>query len=73
LRQKLRSAKENGLARLEEIIQHRNDYDLAFRREYFQRYIRYHLNGEEKKGVAVFCDLLRKHGLGTVFAPKYVK
>jgi chorismate dehydratase len=73
MRRKLRATKENGLRQLDRIIQARTDYDAAFRREYFERHIRYHLDGEEKRGVAKFCELLQKHGLGTVFAPKYVE
>jgi chorismate dehydratase len=73
LRRKLRATKEHGLQQLNQIIQTRNDYDLAFRQEYFQRHIRYHLNGGEKKGVSRFCDLLHKHRLGNVFLPKYIE
>ena len=72
LRRRLREAQENGLRHLEEIIQKRPEYDVAFRREYFQRHIRYGLQAEEKEAINRFCRLLRKHGLGTVHEPQFV-
>jgi chorismate dehydratase len=69
---KLCEARDNGLRELDRIIRNRPEYDLAFRRVYFERHIRYQLGGDEKRGLERFCDLLRKHGLGTVFEPKYV-
>ena len=72
LRQKLRNAKANGLQQLDRIIQDRTEYDPAFRRDYFERHIRYHLNEDEKRGIARFCELLHKHHLGEVFAPKFI-
>ena len=72
VRRQLRQTQEDGQNQLETIIQKRTEYDLPFRREYFQRHIRYQLNGEEKRGVARFCELLRQHRLGPVFEPQYV-
>jgi chorismate dehydratase len=70
--QKLRAAKTSGLDHLEQIIGQRPEYDEAFRRAYFERHIRYDLNGEEKRAVTRFCDLLGKHQMGSVFAPHYI-
>jgi chorismate dehydratase len=72
VRRQLRQTQEDGQNQLETIIQKRTEYDLPFRREYFQRHIRSQLNGEEKRGVARFCELLRQHRLGPVFEPQYV-
>jgi len=69
---KLCAARDRGLRELDRIIQERPEYDLAFRRVYFERHIRYALNEGEKRGLARFCDLLRKHGLGPVSEPNYV-
>jgi chorismate dehydratase len=68
----LRAAGANGLRQLDRIIRDRTEYDLAFRQVYFERHIRYQLNGDEKLGLARFCELLRKHRLGDVFAPRYI-
>jgi len=70
-RRLLRAAKTNGLNHLEQIIRQRPEHDEAFRRAYFERNIRYELNGEEKRGIARFCELLQKHGLGPVFPPQF--
>jgi len=69
---KLRAAKANGLRDLDQIIRERPEHDEAFRRTYFERHIRYDLNGEEKQAVARFCELLVKHQLGPVFPPYYI-
>lgn len=65
-------ARENGLRQLERIVENRPEYDAAFRREYFQKHIRYHLDAEEKRGIERFCELLRRHTPGPVFPPKFV-
>ena len=67
----LRAAKTQGLDHLEQIIRERPEYDVAFRRTYFERHIRYALGPDEKRGIARFCELLRRHGLGPVFEPRY--
>jgi len=69
---KLRAAKANGLRELNQIIRQRPEHDEAFRRTYFERHIRYDLNGGEKQAVARFCELLVKHQLGPVFPPRYI-
>lgn len=72
LRQVLREAKDFGLDTLEYIIGSRTDYDPAFLKDYLGWHIHYHLGADEKRGIARFMDLLRKHGLGPVFEPRYV-
>ena len=72
LRRKLRATQKHGLQQLEIIIRDRPEYDPAFRRSYFERHIRYHLGEGEKRGIARFCELLRKDGLGPVFEPQYL-
>ena len=73
LRADLRSAKHSGLKSLDEIIESRAEFDEAFRRDYFEWHIHFHLAEDEKRGIAKFCELLRKHNLGPVFEPKYVR
>ncbi len=72
LRRHLREAKEFGLDTLDYIIRTRTEYDLDFRKDYLGWHIHYHLGTDEKRGLAKFADLLRKHGLGPVMEPKYV-
>jgi len=72
LRRELREAKNFGMDTLDYIIGSREEYDEDFRRDYFEWNIQYHLGEDEKRGIAKFCDLLRKHNLGTVHEPKFV-
>jgi chorismate dehydratase len=72
LRRQLREAKHFGLDTLEHIISSRTEYDPAFRRDYLTWHVHFHLGSDEKRGVAKFCGLLRKHGFGPVFEPLYV-
>jgi chorismate dehydratase len=72
LRRQLRDAKDFGMDTLEHIITSRTEYDLDFRRDYLGWHVHFHLGSDEKRGVAKFCELMRKHGLGPVFEPKYV-
>jgi len=72
LRQELREAKRFGLDTLDYLIETREEYDEDFRRDYFEWHIHYHLAEDEKRAIAKFCDLLRKHNLGKVFEPKFV-
>lgn len=72
LRRHLREAKNFGLDTLDHIIRTRTEYDLDFRKDYLGWHIHYHLGSDEKRGLAKFAELLRKHGLGPVFDPKYV-
>jgi len=43
-----------------------------FRKDYLGWHIHYHLGADEKRGLAKFIELLRKHGTDLVFDPKYV-
>jgi chorismate dehydratase len=73
LRGELRSSKRFGMETLDEIIGNREEYDEDFRRDYFEWHIQYHLGEDEKRAVEKFCQLLKKHGLGAVYPPKYVR
>jgi len=72
LRQQLREARDFGLDTLDHIIRTRTDYDQDFRQDYLSWHIHYHLGSEEKRGLAKFTELLRKHGTELVFDPKFV-
>jgi len=72
LRRRLRAAGNFGLETLDDIISTRTDFDYGFRKEYLKRRIRYHLGAEERRGLARFVELLRKHGLGPVYEPRFV-
>ena len=72
LRFELKAAKNFGLDTLDYIIENREEFDKDFRRDYFEWHIHYHLAEDEKRGIAKFCELLRKHDLGPVFDPKFV-
>jgi chorismate dehydratase len=72
LRRRLREAKSFGLDTLDSIISSRTGYDYDFRKDYLGWHIHYHLGADEKRGLAKFIELLRKHGLGPVHNPKFV-
>ena len=72
LRYELKAAKNFGLETLDYLIETREEFDAEFRRDYFEWHIHYHLAEDEKRGIAKFCELLRKHNLGPVFEPKFV-
>ncbi len=72
LRRLLREAKDFGLDTLDHIIATRPEFDRDFRQDYLGWHIHYHLGGDEKRGLAKFVELLRKHQLGTVYDPKFV-
>lgn len=72
LRRQLREARDFGLDTLEHIIRDRPEYTEDFRRDYFEWHIHYHLGADEKRGIAKFVELLRKHGFGPVNEPRYV-
>lgn len=72
LRRELRQTKRFGMERLDHIIEIREEFDEDFRRDYFEWHIQYHLGEDEKRAITKFCELLRKHGLGPVFEPKFV-
>jgi predicted solute-binding protein len=72
LRRQLREARDFGLDTLDHLITSRTEYTLAFRKDYLGWHIHYHLAEDEKRGIAKFVELLRKHGFGPVFEPKFV-
>jgi len=71
LRDDLRRARRRGLKCLDHIIANREEFDENFRRDYLEWHIQYYLGDDEKRGIAHFSDLLRKHHCGLVFAPRY--
>ena len=72
LRRQLREAKDFGLDTLDAIIHDRSEYDYEFRKDYLGWHIHYHLGTDEKRGLAKFVELLRKHSTGTVHEPRFV-
>ena len=72
LRRQLREARDFGLDTLDSIIRSRTEYDYDFRKDYLGWHIHYHLGADEKRGLAKFIELLRKHGMGPVSEPKFV-
>lgn len=72
LRRQLREARDFGLETLDSIIHNRQDYTCDFRKDYLGWHIHYHLGTDEKRGLARFMELLRKHGQGPVYEPKFV-
>ena len=48
------------------------DHIADFRRDYFEWHIHFHLGEDEKRAIAKFGELLRKHHLSPVFEPKFV-
>ena len=72
LRRQLREAKVFGLDTLDAIISSRTEFDLDFRKDYLGWHIHYHLGADEKRGLQKFIGLLRKHGLGPVYEPRFV-
>lgn len=72
LRRQLRDAKDFGMDTLDHIIANRTEYDLDFRKDYLGWHIHFHLGNDEKRGIARFAELLRKHGFGPVFDLNFV-
>jgi chorismate dehydratase len=72
LRRLLREAREFGLDTLDSIIRERTEFDYDFRKDYLGWHIHYHLGTDEKRGLARFAELLRKHTPGPVFSPRFV-
>jgi chorismate dehydratase len=73
LRCLLREAKDFGLDTLDNIIRTRPEYDYQFRKDYLGWHIHFHLGSDEKRGLAKFIELLRKHGFGPVYEPRFVR
>jgi predicted solute-binding protein len=72
LRRQLTEAKEFGLDTLDTIIRHGTEYGEDFRKDYLDWHIHYHLGTDEKRGLVKFMELLRKHGHGPVYEPRFV-
>ncbi len=72
LRRRLREAKAFGMDTLDYIISSRTEFDYNFRKDYLGWHIHYHLGSDERRGIGKFMELLRKHGLGPVYEPRYV-
>ncbi len=72
LRRQLREARDFGLDTLDHIIRSRTEYDYDFRNDYLSWHIHYHLGTDEKRGLAKFIELLRKHGGKPVYEPRFV-
>jgi chorismate dehydratase len=72
LRRQLREARDFGLDTLDSIIRSRADYTQEFRQDYLSWHIHFHLGSDEKRGLAKFMELLRKHRSGPIFEPKFV-
>ena len=72
LRRYLREARDFGLDTLDSIIRNRTEYTQEFRQDYLGWHIHFHLGSDEKRGLAQFMELLRKHGSKPVFEPKFV-
>lgn len=72
LRRELRESKKFGIETIDYLIETREEYDEDFRRDYFDWNIQYNVGEDAKRGIAKFCELLRKHKLGTVYEPKFV-
>jgi chorismate dehydratase len=72
LRRLLREARDFGLDSLDSIIRTRTEYDYDFRKDYLGWHIHYHLGSDEKRGLAKFIELLRRHDCGSVFEPCFV-
>jgi len=72
LRRQLREARDFGLDTLDSIIRARTEYTYDFRNDYLSWHIHYHLGADEKRGLAKFIELLRRHGCGPIFEPRFV-
>lgn len=72
LRRQLREAKAFGMDTLDHIISSRKEFSLEFRKDYLGWHIHYYLGADEKRGLAKFVELLRRHGTGPIFEPHFV-
>ena len=72
LRRVLQETKGFGMDTLDHIIRNRPEYTEEFRKDYLGWHIHFHLGSDEKRGIAKFIELMRKHGFGPVFEPKFV-
>lgn len=68
----LREARDFGMDTLDYLVESRTEYTRDFRRDYLGWHIHYHLGMDEKRGLARFTDLLRRHTPGPVHDPRFV-
>lgn len=73
LGRRLREAKQFGLETLDSIIRDHTEYGYEFCKDYLGWHIHYHLGEDEKRGLARFVELLRRHTPGPVFEPRFVQ
>ena len=72
LRRILRNAKSFGLETLDHIISSRTEFTHDLRKDYLGWHIHFHLGADERRGLAKFIELLRKHNFGPVHEPRFV-
>jgi chorismate dehydratase len=72
LRRLLREARDFGLDTLDSIIRTRTEYTYDFRQDYLGWHIHYHLGSDEKRGLAKFMELLRRHDCPPIHEPCFV-
>jgi chorismate dehydratase len=72
LRRHLRDAHDFGLDTLDSIVQNRPEYTYEFRKDYLGWHVHYHLGADERRGIARFIDLLRKHSNRPVHEPRFL-
>jgi predicted solute-binding protein len=72
LRVQLREARDFGLDTLDYIIASRTEYSLDFRKDYLEWHIHYHLGEDERRGIARFLELIRKHISPQALEPRFV-
>ncbi|MDW8309095.1 MAG: menaquinone biosynthesis protein [Verrucomicrobiales bacterium] len=72
LRRRLLEARDFGMETLDSIIRERTEYTEDFRKDYLGWHIHYHLGSDEKRGIARFIELLRKHGFGPIYELRFV-
>lgn len=73
LRRRLHEVRSFGLETLDAIIAERTEFTADFRRDYLGWHVHFHLGSDERRGIARFMDLLRKHGIGPVYEPRFVR
>ena len=57
---------------LDSIISSHTEFGYDFCKDYLSWHIHFHLGSDERRGLAKFIELLRKHHLGTVYDPHFV-
>jgi predicted solute-binding protein len=57
---------------LDALLSDRTEYTYDFRKDYLSWHVHFHLGSDERRGIARFSDLLRKHGLGPLYEPRFV-